>query len=222
MRSTRAESEPTPLHRCGKTDKISPSYKTRENPIRPAATIADVLKNRPRSVAAVVMGVSGLGKSTVGLALAERLSWEFEDGDALYPPENIAKMRAGKPLDDADRAPWLAAIAARIDDWVARGTQGIIIWSALKRRYRDAIIRCRDAIRLIYLEGSPALIGRRLVERRGHFMSASLLLSQFATLEPPNRDEGAIVVSIDQPIAAIVEHIVTALSLRQASMMVPA
>jgi carbohydrate kinase (thermoresistant glucokinase family) len=169
-----------------------------------------------------MMGVSGSGKSTVGLALAELLGWEFEDGDALHPPENIAKMRAGKPLDDADRTPWLAALAARIDEWVAEGTSGVITCSALKRRYRDAIIGCRDAVRLIYFEGSPALIGRCLVERRGHFMPASLLQSQFATLEPPTRDEEAIVVSIDQPIAAIVEHTVTRLSLRQASMSVPA
>ena len=164
------------------------------------------------------MGVSGSGKSTVGLAAAERLGWRFEDGDALHPPANIAKMRAGLPLDDDDRTPWLAAIRARIDAWRAARTPGIVTCSALKRRYRDTLIGARPEVRLIYLEGSRALIAGRLGARRGHFMPASLLDSQFAALEPPSADEDAIFTPIDRPVPAIVDHIVTALSLQEESM----
>lgn len=162
--------------------------------------------------AAVVMGVSGAGKSTVGNALARRLGWAFVDGDSLHPPANVAKMHAGQALDDRDRKPWLAAIAAQIDVWLGRGKPGVIACSALKGRYRNAIIGDRTAVRLIYLEGSQTLIAHRLTQRRGHFMPATLLDSQFAALEPPAPEENAIVTSIDNPVEAIVEHIVTALS----------
>lgn len=164
------------------------------------------------------MGVSGSGKSTVGLALAGRLGWHFADGDELHPPENIAKMRAGQALDDADRAPWLAAIAARVDAWSAAATPGVITCSALKRRYRDAIIGDRARVRLVCLEGTQPLIAGRIAARKGHFMPASLLDSQFAALEPPTADEEAILTPIDAPVGTIVDHIVTALSSPQASM----
>jgi gluconokinase len=169
------------------------------------------------------MGVSGAGKSTVGNALARRLGWAFVDGDSLHPPSNVAKMHAGQALDDRDRKPWLAATAAQIDAWLQRGKPGVIVCSALKRRYRNAIIGDRTAVRLIYLEGSQTLIAHRLTQRRGHFMPAALLDSQFAALESPTPEENAIVASIDNPVEAIVEHIVTVLSSRQASMtMAPA
>jgi len=168
------------------------------------------------------MGVSGSGKSTIGRALADRLGWRFIDGDDLHPAANVAKMRAGHPLDDADRAPWLAAIAAQIDCWVAAQTPGVMTCSALKRRYRDVIIGDRPAVRLVFLDGSPALIADRLASRIGHFMPASLLRSQLATLEPPAADEGAISVKIDKTIPAIVDEIVTGLSLRQARLAAPA
>jgi len=193
-----------------------------EGPINPDLATILTRQRRHDIAAAVVMGVSGSGKSTVGRVLADRLGWEFVDGDALHPPANIAKMEAGQPLDDADRAPWLAAIAARIDEWLAAGTPGVVTCSALKRRYREAIIGGRRAVRLIYLAGSPALIACRIAGRRGHFMPASLLESQLAALEPPAAEEYPIIVRIEKPIAAIVEHIVTALSLRQVSMTVPA
>lgn len=158
------------------------------------------------------MGVSGSGKTTVGKALARRLGWLFQEGDALHPPENIAKMKAGVPLDDKDRAPWLAAIAARIDEWRRLGESGVITCSALKRRYRDIIVGNRADVRLIYLEGSRQLIGERLASRRGHFMPATLLGSQFAALEPPEPDEDPITVSAEAPVDANVARIAGALT----------
>jgi len=161
---------------------------------------------------AVIMGVSGSGKTTVGRTVAERLGWRFHEGDALHPPENVAKMQAGHPLDDEDRAPWLAAVAARIDEWRARGENGVIPCAALKRRYRGVVLGNRPDVRLIYLEGSRELIAERLAGRRGHFMPANLLDSQFAALEPPKSDEHAITVSVDAPVADIVARVAPALT----------
>lgn len=169
-------------------------------------------EHRQAARVAVIMGVSGSGKTTIGKALAKRLGWRFQEGDALHPPENVAKMKAGQPLDDADRAPWLAAVAARIDEWRRRGECGIITCSALKRRYREIVIGDRQDVRLIYLEGSRALIGERIAARHGHFMPPGLLDSQFAALEPPAPDEDAITVSVDAPVGAIVARIAAALT----------
>jgi gluconokinase len=159
----------------------------------------------------VVMGVSGAGKSTVAKPLAERLGWPFQEGDALHPPANVAKMKAGIPLDDADRAPWLAAIGVWMDGQAARGAGGVVTCSALKRAYRDQLRAGRPFARLVYLNGSEPLIAGRLAARTGHFMPPSLLASQFATLEPPTPDEQAIVVDIDQPVTAQVDEIVDTL-----------
>jgi carbohydrate kinase (thermoresistant glucokinase family) len=156
---------------------------------------------------AFIMGVSGSGKSTIGRALAQRFGWVFQEGDALHPPENVAKMHAGLPLDDDDRAPWLRAVAARIDKWRQWGEAGVITCSALKRKYRDAIIGDRPEVRLVYLTGSPALIAQRLAGRSGHFMPSSLLESQLATLEPPGADENALSVAIDAPVERVVARI---------------
>jgi carbohydrate kinase (thermoresistant glucokinase family) len=158
------------------------------------------------------MGVSGCGKSTVGRALAERLGWNFQEGDDLHPDANVAKMRASRPLDDADRAPWLAAIAAKIDGWRKAGEAGVITCSALKRRYRDVLIGDRDDVGLIYLAGSRGLIAERLAGRCGHFMPAALLGSQFDTLEPPGADEHPLTVSAELPVDVIVDGLVTELS----------
>lgn len=156
----------------------------------------------------VIMGVSGAGKTTVGEQLARRLCWKFVEGDALHPPENVAKMKRGLPLTDADRAPWLAAVAEAIDGWRRRGERGVITCSALKRTYRWRIIGdCRD-VRLVYLEGSRELIAGRLAARRGHFMPPLLLDSQFAALEPPGTDENPITVGIDRQVDEIIERIV--------------
>ena len=150
--------------------------------------------NRP--MVAVVMGVSGSGKTTVGILLAETLGWQFQEGDKLHPPENVAKMSAGIPLSDADRLPWLRRIAETIDGWRARGESGVVTCSALKRSYRDIIIGDRPEVRLVYLKGSPDLIRRRMAARHGHFMPAALLDSQFSILEEPSPDENPIVVDI--------------------------
>lgn len=156
---------------------------------------------------AVVMGVAGAGKTTVGEHLADRLDWKFIEGDRLHPPENVAKMQSGSPLTDANRMPWLAAVAQAIDAWSSAGMRGVITCSALKRDYRRRIIGERTGVRLVYLRGSRELIAERLAARRGHFMPKSLLESQFAALEPPGVDENPIVVAIDQPVDAIVEQI---------------
>ena len=159
----------------------------------------------------IVMGVAGAGKSTVGAALAQALGCAFADADEFHPQANIEKMRAGRPLTDADRASWLAAIAARIDDWRAKGEGGVIACSALKRAYRRVIIGKRPELRLAYLRGDPALVRRRLTQRRHHFMPASLLDSQFATLERPTPDERAICVSISGTPAQIAADIARAI-----------
>jgi gluconokinase len=156
----------------------------------------------------VVMGVSGSGKTTIGKLLAERLGWQYQEGDALHPPENVAKMSGGTPLTDADRIPWLHRIAGRIDEWRSRGESGVITCSALKRAYRDIIIGSRPDVGLIHLKGSRELIGRRMMARKGHFMPAALLDTQFATLQEPTPDERPVTVDISGTPAEIVEEIV--------------
>jgi gluconokinase len=151
----------------------------------------------------VVMGVSGSGKSTVGAALAQRLRVPFADADDFHPPANIAKMTAGDPLNDDDRYPWLEAIG----EWLAQRCEhgGVMSCSALKRKYRDPLRRhCADA-EFLHLAGTPEVIGRRQASRPGHFMPASLLASQFATLEPLGADERGVTIDVDQDIDSIVE-----------------
>jgi gluconokinase len=161
--------------------------------------------NRPMVL--VVMGVSGSGKTTVGKLLAKRLGWHYQEGDALHPPENVAKMSAGTPLSDANRAPWLARIADRIDAWRSNGEAGVITCSALKRAYRDLIIGDRPDVGLVHLRGSRELIGRRMAARKGHFMPAALLDTQFATLEEPGPEERPITVDVAATPTEIVDEI---------------
>lgn len=156
----------------------------------------------------VVMGVSGVGKSTIAQALAARLGWTFEEGDTLHPEVNVAKMHAGIPLTDADRAPWLKRIAAWIDGQRAARQPGIITCSALKRSYRDVVIGDRPEVRLVYLRGGHDLIAERLSGRSGHFMPPGLLQSQIDTLEEPAADEDPLTVDVGPPAGAVADEII--------------
>jgi gluconokinase len=147
----------------------------------------------------VVAGVSGSGKSTVGTLLAGRLYAVFADGDAFHPAANVAKMRAGVPLTDADRQPWLSAIEAWMDERIAAGDRAVLACSALRRVYRDALLSGRPAVRLVFLMVSREVAVARLAARPGHFFPPSLLDSQFRALEPPAPDENVLAVDADQP-----------------------
>ena len=163
--------------------------------------------------ALVVMGVSGSGKSTISERLAARLGWAYEDGDRFHPPGNVAKMSAGHPLTDADRWPWLQAIADEIDRVCASGGRAVMACSALKRAYRDVLVHGRDDVRIVFLDGTQELIAARLAARKGHFMPSGLLASQFATLERPASGERPITVSIDASVEEIVDDIVRQLNM---------
>ena len=156
----------------------------------------------------VVMGVSGAGKTTVANELAARLGWAVEEGDSLHPDANVAKMHAGIPLTDADRQPWLEAVAGWIDKQRAAGRPGIITCSALKRAYRKTVIGDRPEVRLVYLRGDRALIADRVARRRDHFMPPSLLQSQFDTLEEPGPDEDSLIVDISPPAGQVADAII--------------
>ncbi|MCX7376568.1 MAG: gluconokinase [Alphaproteobacteria bacterium] len=153
----------------------------------------------------VVMGVAGSGKTTIARMLAERLGWRFQEGDALHPPANVAKMSAGTPLTDDDRWPWLHTIARVMDGWRAEGASGIVTCSALKRAYRDILVGGHPDVPIVHLAGEKALIAARMAARKGHFMPTALLDSQFATLEPPGADENPIVVDIGAEAETIVQ-----------------
>lgn len=161
----------------------------------------------------VLAGVAGSGKSTVGAALAAYLGWPYQEADAFHPRANIDKQSRGIPLTDEDRAPWLAAIAASISDICRDGTHAVVSCSALKRAYRRTLVgEHGNRVRVVLLDGTEVEIGARLAARKAHFMPASLLNSQFTTLERPTADEDAIVVPIGGTIDGIVKRIVSALS----------
>jgi gluconokinase len=161
------------------------------------------------STTLIVMGVAGAGKTTLARALAERLGWAFLDADVLHPAANVAKMRAGVPLDDADRAPWLAAVAAWMD---AQTGPSVVACSVLKRAYRAVLTSGRPDARLVYLDASPEVIAARVVERADHYFPASLIASQFQALEPPEPDERPIVVSMTASTQAQVDAVVARMS----------
>jgi gluconokinase len=161
----------------------------------------------------LLTGVSGSGKSTIGSLLAQRLQWVFEDGDALHPAANIAKMRAGIPLTDEDRWPWLRALGAWMDEQLATGQSAVAACSALRRSYRDLLRQDRPAVRLVLLTASRELLAARLAARHGHFFRASLLDSQLAALEPPTPDEGVLTVTVTAPPGEIVTQIISGLGL---------
>jgi carbohydrate kinase (thermoresistant glucokinase family) len=152
----------------------------------------------------VVMGVSGCGKSSVGVALAETLGARFIDGDDLHPEANKAKMGAGIPLDDDDRWPWLDLVSKALAEDASTFTGTVIACSALKRSYRERILAGAPNTFFIHLDGSREILQQRLGNRTGHFMPATLLDSQLATLEPLADDEPGAVIDIDQPISQII------------------
>ena len=158
------------------------------------------IANRPSRL--VVMGVSGCGKTTVGAALAQRLSLPMIDGDDLHAPASVAKMRAGVPLEDADRWPWLERIGLRLAD---SGPGLVVACSALRRSYRDRIRHHARGVRFLFLDGGFELISQRLGRRAGHYMPATLLESQFRTLErPDDRETDVITLDIDRPVSELV------------------
>ncbi|QKC82981.1 gluconokinase [Mesorhizobium sp. NZP2077] len=154
--------------------------------------------------AIVVMGVAGCGKSAVGIALAAALDAVFIEGDRLHPPENVARMASGEPLTDQLREGWLDAIGERIAASVGKGQGVVAACSALKRSYRERLRGFCSDIVFLYLEIDPATARRRVASRKGHFMPASLVDSQFAILEPPGRDERALTIDATRPVADVV------------------
>lgn len=153
------------------------------------------------------MGVSGCGKSTVGRRLAQALGRPFLEGDEFHPSENVEKMRAGHPLTDADREGWLRTLSAVLARGRADGTGAVLACSALKRRYRDVLRQGDPDLLLVFLHGRRDALDARLQSRRDHYMPASLLASQLATLEPPGDDERALAFDIDADAEAIVAEV---------------
>jgi len=167
-------------------------------------------------VIVIVAGVSGSGKSTVGAMLAGRLSWPFTDGDMLHPEANVAKMERGEPLSDADRMPWLRAIAGCMDERIASGESALIACSALKRSYRDLLLSGRPEARIAFLEISIQTAAHRLARRHGHFFDPDLLDSQFAALELPDPGEpGVVVVPVRERATETADEIVSLLKLNR-------
>jgi gluconokinase len=158
------------------------------------------------------MGVVGAGKTTVGMLLAQKLGWCFADADDYHPAANVEKIRDGIPLDDTDRAPWLAALRDAILHWNAKGQDAVLACSALKRKYRD-VLRV-SGVHFVYLKGDFELIEQRLRNRSGHFASDSILKSQFEDLEKP---ADAITVEIDKTPEALVTEIIARLKLTSAA-----
>ncbi len=153
----------------------------------------------------IVMGVSSCGKTSVGRALASRLGWDFYDADDFHPPENIAKMSAGIALDDADRAPWLATLHDLIASRLAQNRPGVLACSALKERYRLALLLGNSGVDIVYLKGDYELICTRIAARVGHYMKPELLRSQFEDLEEP---VDALTVDAGLTVDEIVERVI--------------
>ena len=153
----------------------------------------------------VVMGVSGSGKTSVGKVLAEHLKWDFYDADDFHPPENVAKMASGIPLDDSDRAPWLAALHDLISSSLRQNKSGVLACSALKERYRQKLMNGSEGVQLVYLKGSYDLIWSRMATRTDHYMQPQMLQSQFDALEEPSN---ALTVDISLSVEKISQFVI--------------
>jgi gluconokinase len=167
-------------------------------PLRPRAHFNSSCNRRPvysSEVILIVAGVAGCGKTTIGALLAGRLHWQFDDADTFHPPANVEKMRAGIPLTDEDRWPWLQAIGSWMDARVAEGQSAVLACSALKRSYRDVLLDGRPEVRMIFLLVNRVTLMHRLADRRGHFFPEKLLDSQLAAVELPQPDEHVLVVT---------------------------
>ena len=165
----------------------------------------------PGTTTIVVMGVSGSGKSTVAAELVSRLGWEFAEGDDFPPPENVEKMRAGIPLTDDDRWPWLRRVAGWIGEHEAAGRSAVVTCSALKRSYRDLLCDGHPSVWFAHVTVDAELLRERLEHRSGHYMPASLLDSQLATLEPLQDDEPGEAISGAGRPEDVVDHLLAAL-----------
>lgn len=157
----------------------------------------------------IVMGVSGSGKTSVGKSLAEHLGWDFYDADDFHLPENVAKMANGIPLNDADRASWLAALHELISSSLKENRPGVLACSALKERYRQQLLEENDSVRLIYLKGSYDLIRSRMSTREDHYMKPHMLQSQFDALEEPTN---ALTIDISMSVDDILQEIISKMS----------
>ena len=156
----------------------------------------------------IVMGVAGSGKTTVGESLAQRLGWSFYDADAFHPAENIAKMANGTPLNDADRAPWLAALHALISTSLKENRPGVLACSALKKSYRQQLLEDNDGVQFVYLKGSYDLIWSRISLRKDHYMKPQMLQSQFESLEEPtNALTFDVALSVDEIVEGILNRL---------------
>lgn len=164
------------------------------------------MAEQEQSMVVILMGVSGVGKTTVGTRLAEAFDWEFADADEFHPDANIEKMSRGEALTDADRWPWLRAIRDFVRERLANDESAVVTCSALKGAYRDVLLDGNEEAKLVYLRGSYDLIQRRLESREGHFFDADLLDSQFEALEEPTSDE-ALIVDVDGSPDAVVHTI---------------
>lgn len=161
----------------------------------------------------IIAGPSGSGKTTVGALLAGRLNRAFADADSFHPPANIEKMRAGQPLTDADRWPWLLAIAAWMDERIAAGEPAVVTCSALRRSYRDLLLNGRPQARMVFLLAGRGTLARHLAGRHGHFFPQDLLDSQLADQETPRDEKGVLVVAPEPDPQATADKIVEELGL---------
>jgi gluconokinase len=172
-----------------------------------------MLPQRRRGTTVVLTGVAGAGKSSVMAALQRRLGWPALEGDELHPPANVRKMAAGTPLTDKDREPWLRRISSWIGEREREQASSLVTCSALRRAYRELLGNGHPTVWFVHLDAPPSVLEARMRRRKGHFMPASLLASQLATLEPLGRDEPGSTIDATGPLEDVAETIIERLRL---------